>query len=305
MANRDVQREKIWFKQVAKAVFQQLKGDLVEDTWLAPGSAPSVPTETNSDGWMYGLGSVRGDRGSQLELWFDRWSGSESRMLCYCYRSTSGDRVEAMAKVGTGGLGVAHHFKNSYAARVDGTAYNTMKTPLKKALYGRPLVEVTDRPGYASFLGVYDASTPRLNFDPPAALVSRASNFLTEAAVAARALTRAARSDQPFPEARNRSQVKLHVRRERSAIQAALAKQRDKYTCRVCDLTFEARYGVLGSRYAEAHHVQQLSRLREGTKISVDDLICVCANCHRMLHRMEGDAGDWLSLRKTVRRLRR
>lgn len=54
--------------------------------------------------------------------------------------------------------------------------------------------------------------------------------------------------------------------------------------CEVCDFDFGRAYGDLGEGYIEVHHVTPLyvSGTRE-TKL--DDLACVCANCHRMCHR--------------------
>ncbi|MFE3857987.1 HNH endonuclease [Streptomyces griseorubiginosus] len=54
--------------------------------------------------------------------------------------------------------------------------------------------------------------------------------------------------------------------------------------CEVCDFDFARAYGDLGQGYIEVHHVTPLyvSGTRE-TKL--DDLACVCANCHRMCHR--------------------
>lgn len=54
--------------------------------------------------------------------------------------------------------------------------------------------------------------------------------------------------------------------------------------CEVCDFDFAHIYGALGEGYIEVHHVTPLyvSGTRE-TKL--DDLACLCANCHRMCHR--------------------
>ncbi|MET9082731.1 HNH endonuclease [Streptomyces sp. NPDC004237] len=54
--------------------------------------------------------------------------------------------------------------------------------------------------------------------------------------------------------------------------------------CEVCDFDFGRTYGSLGEGYIEVHHATPLyiSGLR-GTKL--DDLACLCANCHRMCHR--------------------
>ncbi|MFJ4472485.1 HNH endonuclease [Streptomyces sp. NPDC089424] len=54
--------------------------------------------------------------------------------------------------------------------------------------------------------------------------------------------------------------------------------------CEVCDFDFARTYGELGEGYIEVHHITPLyvSGTRE-TKL--DDLACLCANCHRMCHR--------------------
>ncbi|MFE0454871.1 HNH endonuclease [Streptomyces sp. NPDC058914] len=54
--------------------------------------------------------------------------------------------------------------------------------------------------------------------------------------------------------------------------------------CEVCDFDFARTYGDLGEGYIEVHHITPLhfSGTRETT---LDDLACVCANCHRMCHR--------------------
>ncbi|CAL9449900.1 hypothetical protein SUDANB146_04094 [Streptomyces sp. enrichment culture] len=55
--------------------------------------------------------------------------------------------------------------------------------------------------------------------------------------------------------------------------------------CEVCAFDFAQAYGELGDGYIEVHHVTPLhiSGVRE-TKL--DDLACLCANCHRMCHRI-------------------
>lgn len=55
--------------------------------------------------------------------------------------------------------------------------------------------------------------------------------------------------------------------------------------CEVCAFDFAQAYGDLGDGYIEVHHTTPLhvSGVRE-TKL--DDLACLCANCHRMCHRI-------------------
>ena len=56
--------------------------------------------------------------------------------------------------------------------------------------------------------------------------------------------------------------------------------------CMICGFDYEMTYGPLGKNYIEVHHVKPLSTLDEEKAINPEtDLICICANCHRMLHR--------------------
>lgn len=58
--------------------------------------------------------------------------------------------------------------------------------------------------------------------------------------------------------------------------------------CMICGFDFEAKYGELGKGYIEVHHIKPLFELDEEVTINPEkDLICVCANCHRMLHRFK------------------
>lgn len=60
------------------------------------------------------------------------------------------------------------------------------------------------------------------------------------------------------------------------------------YRCQVCELSFEEAYGEIGRGFIEVHHLVPVSS--RGGVYEVDpirDLIPVCPNCHRMLHRQE------------------
>ena len=59
------------------------------------------------------------------------------------------------------------------------------------------------------------------------------------------------------------------------------------YTCQVCDLKFEERYGAFACRYMHAHHIVPLSQIADHDNHTVNpetDLVAVCPNCHAMLH---------------------
>jgi 5-methylcytosine-specific restriction enzyme A len=80
---------------------------------------------------------------------------------------------------------------------------------------------------------------------------------------------------------------KLHKYRERNKKlvddkKKQSLKKYGKLECEVCLFNFEITYG---DQYIECHHCVPLSQLTSSTTTTLDDLVLVCANCHRMLHR--------------------
>jgi predicted HNH restriction endonuclease len=96
--------------------------------------------------------------------------------------------------------------------------------------------------------------------------------------------------------------VTSHLHRERSGYLAGERKRHDNYECLVCGLRFEDAYGKLGEGFAEAHHRVPLHSLTGKVKTRMEDLATVCANCHRMLHKMQGKRNDVEKLGAIVRR---
>ena len=57
-------------------------------------------------------------------------------------------------------------------------------------------------------------------------------------------------------------------------------------SCYVCGFNFENIYGEIGRNFIEVHHCIPLYSKDEIVTINPKtDLVCVCSNCHRMLHR--------------------
>jgi len=60
--------------------------------------------------------------------------------------------------------------------------------------------------------------------------------------------------------------------------------------CMACGFSFEDAYGELGKNFIEVHHVVPLSSKKEKTAVNPEtDLICLCSNCHKMVHRKKGE----------------
>ncbi len=73
-------------------------------------------------------------------------------------------------------------------------------------------------------------------------------------------------------------------------------------SCQICGFDFEEAYGPLGQGFIEVHHKTPLHFLDEEVKINpIEDLTCVCSNCHRMLHRKKYTPLDAEDLRNIVK----
>lgn len=91
-----------------------------------------------------------------------------------------------------------------------------------------------------------------------------------------------------FPE--GAVKFELHRRLERDTTLARRLKEKrlestGKLVCEIYDFDFVARYGTHGLGFIEAHHTMPVSQLNGKTRTQESDLILVCSNCHRMLHR--------------------
>ncbi len=88
----------------------------------------------------------------------------------------------------------------------------------------------------------------------------------------------------------NYAKFLIHSRIERDAKIPIAVKKLQGYSCLACGFNFEKVYGELGSSYIEAHHVVPVAK-SQGSKKKVnliDDFVVLCANCHRMIHRLGG-----------------
>lgn len=88
-------------------------------------------------------------------------------------------------------------------------------------------------------------------------------------------------------------EVKLvsHLKRERStglahAKREAFKKEHGRLFCESCELDPVKEWGAIGEACIEVHHDSvHVAEMLPGHKTSLEHLKCLCANCHRMLHR--------------------
>jgi hypothetical protein len=95
-------------------------------------------------------------------------------------------------------------------------------------------------------------------------------------------------SQQEFNEARRLSRERYFFARNRSLARAA--KRAQGTACKICGFSFETVYGPLGRDFIEVHHLDQLAERAEWEwsdelRTSLDRVLVVCPNCHRMLHK--------------------
>lgn len=72
-------------------------------------------------------------------------------------------------------------------------------------------------------------------------------------------------------------------------LKIAEMRHRGGVQCEICGFSFEEKYGLRGADYIEIHHINPLHVSGE-VLTSLDALIGLCANCHRMIHR-----GMWVT----------
>ena len=72
--------------------------------------------------------------------------------------------------------------------------------------------------------------------------------------------------------------------------------------CQVCGFDFSEIYGEIGQGFIEVHHVVPLHDKNAVVQIDPEtDLVCLCANCHRMIHRAPNGVFTVEELKRIIR----
>ena len=277
-------------KEVSLEIAQRLS-EVGPTAGIAPLEELSVDAlgieSENTDGWSAKVGHIQlfGAEEVELAVWFDHWTGQQKRR----FYSGFGGSVRAVQTIVDAAREPYLPQQTITNRDVEDDSYMKLRAGLPDHLFGYPVHERISGEGY---FGIYMQGQPE-------ALTQSACDFFIACSEAA--LEAVAVSD--YPGVKERRLVKLHKSYDfvRNRQIAEDRKRFDKYTCQVCKLRFEDRYGELGRNYAEAHHIVPLHKLDDVVETRLEDLITVCANCHRMLHRMEGKEGDWETLRQELR----
>lgn len=96
------------------------------------------------------------------------------------------------------------------------------------------------------------------------------------------------------------------LQRIRSAENRRKAIEHHGVECAVCGFDFEKAYGELGKGFIEIHHLHPLGESDAEVLVNPEtDLIPLCPNCHRMIHRkISGEIGIeelkeiWMSMHR-------
>ncbi len=94
------------------------------------------------------------------------------------------------------------------------------------------------------------------------------------------------------------------IRYEINHINRKKAMQIHGTICFGCGFDFEKKYGKRGTQFIEVHHIKPLSHLKKEMLIDpATDLVPLCSNCHRMVHRFPDDILTIAQLKKIINKL--
>jgi hypothetical protein len=241
---------------------------------------------SDSDGWCAPIGWVKSFPG-ELQVWLDDFARAGSRRVSVAFKSTDRNVIEELVAAGAGKPSA--RFDNQDWSRQDGIG--RMNKPLPAAKYGHPVAEFYGR---WNFYSMYFARSiePQLVSQPK--LVTAATDFLQRVVDSATEIV----ANADYPAVKNRATVRTHLHHERNRAMALQAKRRDKFLCHICRVSFRTLYGKIGTDFAEVHHIFPLGSAQAKTKTTLSQLVTVCANCHRMLHKLKGRRSDLKVLKK-------
>jgi 5-methylcytosine-specific restriction endonuclease McrA len=255
-----------------------------------------------TDGWFVTLGTTSSAK-LKLELWLDRYAGTENRRFYFGLHTSRPENMTFLINRLPTHLSPVRKICDSDYEEVSPGVW-LLKMHLRRREFNKPLYDDYEHYEEGRFYGVY-ASDEASNTRKLRRIVSRAADFFSEVMWLLPKRPKITRNTVVYPEV-ERQVVRRHLVRERSPKLAMACKRRDGFRCQVCRMTFAEVYGEdLGAEFAEAHHLKPLRSTRPNEKTRLEDLVTVCANCHRMLHLMHGREHDLEELKHMIKKPRR
>lgn len=300
---RDVEDQKC-LKGVAEALHKELSqrlGRMIRLRTVLP------LKESHTNGWRVELGSL-GLGEPRLEVWYCEWAGTKSqRRIWYGFYAAHADKLRKRVAALPEALRPVRRLSEQDMRLAAGSRSDyVLRKPLDAREYDRPIYEEYDENGseYA-YYGMFDSALPESS-DHVLGIVVRATSFFETVIKSQQPNIQAHEKDHDhenvYAQCENRQVVRQHLAREQSRPLAEQCKRRDNYRCQVCEMTFREVYGDIGKSFAEAHHIIPLTRLANTVESSLSDLVTVCANCHHMLHKLDGAEEDMAKLRRMLHR---
>jgi len=81
--------------------------------------------------------------------------------------------------------------------------------------------------------------------------------------------------------------IHKHKERDRDLRNQKVEKFLDEHGelfCEICNFSFQKEYGEIGKGLIEVHHMTPLFEMSANHKTKLSELICVCSNCHLVIH---------------------
>lgn len=289
-----MQRDKKFLKALAQASHSLLRERHLGKPFRVSDKVRIRDTET--EGWAATIGSY-GPFQTSAEVWLDRFTGHPTRKVYYALYSSKPDGLAKLAQAARPEFGP--HLAIYPRHWDDDAKHIRLEKQLAKARFGHPLYE-RYKANKEYFFGIYEFDRTGLRRNELTRLVERVADFFQTISDSISRDERE-RDYDTYRTVENRKSVARHLKRERRRRAATLRKQLDNYICQICGFDFSESYPVLGIDFAEAHHIIPLHRNDSARSTTVKDLLTVCANCHRMLHRLSGRKADIAHLRKIQR----
>lgn len=121
-------------------------------------------------------------------------------------------------------------------------------------------------------------------------LLAAGFEIIARGAASTRALPPISDEDRAWSEGQPRRVA--HMRRERAAGLArakkqAFVREHGRLYCERCTLDPVAEFGSAGEACIEVHHrTTSIAQMGEGARTRLEDVECLCANCHRLVHAL-------------------
>jgi 5-methylcytosine-specific restriction endonuclease McrA len=251
----------------------------------------NITTESDEyiDGWWATIATFA-DPAVDVSVWLDTYARHDNKCFWIGFSAEKKRAILKLVKV----LDETPPIFSDKDINTDSSEqYSRMKVALQTNLFARPVQENYPRDSY--FLGIYYRDLPSdeaklyVNVENSTKWIMQILSSLDDFSCEEGA--------DHYSSEENRLRVSFHLRRERNPTLARLCKERDGYRCQVCKVRLDEVYGDLAKAFAEAHHIVPLSKIDGPVDRDVGHLKTVCANCHRMLHRLHGNENDLDELR--------